>query len=973
MARASPRNDEAGTAPATRGRSVASGFPEELARQLAAAVDASSDGMAIVGADGRFRYVNAAHARIFRWPGRGALVGVDWRSLHPPEEAQRLERELAAAAAGDGHWHGEAIGVRRDGAAVPLDVGFTCLDGGAYAVVVRDISDRKRAERALQESEALYRQIFERNQAVKLLIDPASGRIVDANPAAAEFYGYALEELKRLRITDLNTLPPAEVAELMRQAARERRTSFVFAHRLASGAVRDVEVHSGPVELGGRRLLFSIVHDITERRRAEEALRHSEEKYRVLFEEARDAIYITSRDGRILEANQSFFELFGYTREEVVAMNARDFYVDPSDRERYQEAIERHGALRGFEVQFRRKDGSILDCILKATVRRAYDGAVLGYHGIIQDVTEQKRAERALRASEERYALAVRGANEGLWDWDLEADVVYYSPRWKSMLGLREEDVGTAPDEWFHRVHEEDREALRRAIDDHLAGRTPHFQHEHRMRHQDGSYRWMLSRGLAVRTADGVPYRMAGSQSDITDRKEAEARLLHDAFHDALTGLANRALFMDRLGFLLDRSRRAAHRFAVLFLDLDRFKVVNDSLGHLVGDRLLVAIARRLEECLRPADTVARLGGDEFGILLDAIRDGGDATRIADRVLHALERPFRLEGQDVYIGGSLGIAVSSPDYVRPEELLRDADIALYRAKARGRGRYEVFDTAMHEQIVGQLQLETDLRRAIERRELRLVYQPIISLATGRIVAFEALLRWAHPERGELAPGTFIPIAEETGLVVPIGSWVLREACRQLRDWHDAGLADERVTMNINISGKQFCQGDLVAEVDQILRETGLAGRRLALEITESTVMGNPEDSVSTFSQLRRRGVRLCIDDFGTGYSSLSYLHRFPADALKIDRSFVGRIGAGDDHLEIVRTIVGLAKSLGMEAVPEGVETDIQLARMLELGCRYAQGNRISPPVDARRAGELLRDQPIVHPAAVPAGSARAID
>ncbi|HEX7117717.1 MAG TPA: PAS domain S-box protein [Longimicrobiales bacterium] len=964
-------HDNAVAAPAPLARSAATGPSGDLARQLAAAVEACSDGMAIVGTNARFRYVNAAHARIFGWGGRDALVGRDWKSLHPAEEAERIEREVSAACARDGRWHGEAIGTRRDGTTFPLEVSFTRLVGGEFALVVRDIGDRTSSERALRESEALYRQIFERNRAVKLLIDPETGRIVDANPAAADFYGYSRDELKRRNITDLNSLPPDEVAERMRQATAESCTSFVFAHRLASGAIRDVEVHSGPVDVGGRKLLFSIVHDITERRRTEEALRQSEEKYRILFQEARDAIYITSRDGRILEANRSFYELFGFTPEEVTGMNARDFYLDPADRDRYQSEIERRGSLRSFEVQFRRKDGTIIDCILKSTVRRAYDGTILGYHGIIHDITERKRAERALRESEERYALAVRGANEGLWDWDLETDVVYYSPRWKSMLGLAEDDVGTAPDEWFRRVHDEDRDALRRAIDAHLEGRTPHFEHEHRIRHADGSYRWMLSRGLAVRNAEGVPHRMAGSQTDITDRKKAEERLLHDAFHDALTGLANRALFMDRLGLLLGRSRRRSDHFAVLFLDLDRFKVVNDSLGHLVGDRLLVAIAQRLEECLRPADTVARLGGDEFGILLDSIRDAGDATRISERVLQELERPFRLEGQEVFIGGSLGIALSSADYTRPEDLLRDADIALYRAKAQGRGRYEVFDSAMHEQVVALLQLETDLRKAVDRQEFRLLYQPIVSLATGRIVGFEALLRWMHPERGELAPNEFIPIAEETGLVVPLGSWVLREACRQLRAWHDAHAAD-RITVNVNISGKQFSQGDLVAEVDAVLRETGLAGRFLELEITESTVMGNPEDSIATFSQLRRRGVRLCIDDFGTGYSSLSYLHRFPADTLKIDRSFVGRVGNGGDHVEIVRTILGLAESLGMEAVPEGVETDLQLERMLELGCRYAQGHRISPPVDAHDAGELLRAQPLLDPVAAPDGMARAV-
>ena len=564
----------------------------------------------------------------------------------------------------------------------------------------------------------------------------------------------------------------------------------------------------------------------------------------------------------------------------------------------------------------------------------------------------RRKAEAALRESEERFALAVRGANDGLWDWNLKTDAIYFSPRWKEMLGWEDHEIANEPAEWFKRLHPEEVSRVKAALAAHIDGRHDHFETEHRMLHRDGAYRWMRSRGLAVRDQTGAAYRMAGSQTDITEGKVA----------DALTGLPNRILFIDRLASSIERARRYGdYMFAVLFLDLDRFKLINDSLGHVVGDELLVAIARRLEGCLRSSDTVARLqiehtiarlGGDEFTVLLKDIGDVSDALRVAERVQEALSHAFTLNGQEVFTTASIGITTSATRYQTPEAVLRDADTAMYRAKSRGGARSEVFDREMRDRAVARLQLETDLRRAVERAEFRLYYQPIVSLATRQIAGFEALVRWQHPERGLVLPEEFIRVAEETTIIVPLGWWVVREACRQMRQWQLERVATDAMTICVNLSPKQFSQADLTEGVTRILGETGLPASCLALEITESTIMESTECASAVLAELKQLGVQLAIDDFGTGYSSLSYVHRFPINSLKIDRSFVSEISSQGEPSEIVRAIVNLAHNLGLDVIAEGVETQSQLDHLTMLGCDYGQGYLFSPPVAAELATAL---------------------
>jgi diguanylate cyclase (GGDEF)-like protein/PAS domain S-box-containing protein len=489
-----------------------------------------------------------------------------------------------------------------------------------------------------------------------------------------------------------------------------------------------------------------------------------------------------------------------------------------------------------------------------------------------------------------------------------------------------------------------------------LKGRIATHQMEKRYIHKQGHEVWVLWSVSLARDAHTQTPHLIFQVQDITDRKRAEDRLMHDAFHDALTGLPNRALFMDHLKLAIAHSkRRMDYLFAVLYMDLDRFKIINDSLGHMIGDQLLVGIAKRLENCLRPGDTIARLGGDEFTILLEDVTDEQDVAFVAERIQEELTLPFNLGGRDVFTTVSIGIAISSSGYDKPEDILRDSDTAMYRAKTLGKARHEVFDKAMHAQALKILQIETDLRRAVERQEFFIDYQPIVTLETGKLRGFEALVRWRHPERGLISPADFVPIAEETGLIGQIGAWVLREACRQMNRWNLLYPTDPPLVMSVNLSGKQFAQSNLIGEVANILEETDLPPDCLKLEITESVVMENIETATEMLQQLRALGLKLSIDDFGTGYSSLSYLHKFPIDTLKIDRSFVTQMAENNENAEIVRTIVVLAQNLGMDVVAEGVETTEQCQLLNALRCENGQGYLFSRPVNAATAEKFVAD------------------
>jgi len=564
-----------------------------------------------------------------------------------------------------------------------------------------------------------------------------------------------------------------------------------------------------------------------------------------------------------------------------------------------------------------------------------------------------KRGDELRRESEERYSLALAGSQDGIWDWNLKTNAIQFSARWKQTLGYEEEEIQTEVREWLDRIHPDDRIRVEHDMNAFITGAVPNFENEHRILHRDGSYLWILSRGVAIRDESGIALRIAGSQTDITAVK----------ITDPLTGLPNRVFFMDRLNRVVDRSKRVhGHLFAVLFLDLDRFKLINDSLGHVVGDELLVSFVRRIEQELRrtdvvfrygPCNTLARLGGDEFTVLLDDLQHPSDALRVAERLSDVLRNPFRVGGREIFITASIGVALNSTGFESSLDLLQHADIAMYRAKTK-RGTVELFDSEMQASAIARLQLETELRQAVDRGEFMNWYQSIVDLNSAQIIGFEALVRWRHPSRGLIAPADFIEIAEDTGIIVPLGHQVLREACHQVSEWQRIRPGDPPLIVSVNMSWRNLMQTDLPSEICQLVHEAGIHPSSLKLEITESMVMSNPEKAKAILQELKTFGVLIGMDDFGTGYSSLGYLPSFPLHTLKIDQSFVSRIEVDSDKREIVRTIIVLAHNLGLEVIAEGIETKEQMIILRELGCEFGQGYFFSRPMGGASASELLR-------------------
>ncbi|HEY3055473.1 MAG TPA: EAL domain-containing protein [Thermoanaerobaculia bacterium] len=941
--------------------------------------------------------------------------------------------------------------------------------------------EQKHKEDALRESERRYRQMFENNRAVQLLIDPESGAIVDANMAASDFYGYSQEELKSMRIWDINVLGPDRVRNEMSVAAARERSFFIFRHMRASGEVRDVEVHSGPVDVGGRQLLYSIIHDITERRRAEQALQQSEEKYRNIFKHAPVGILQSTRKGRLITANTALAHILGYdSAEELMQVKARDLWLDSSDRVRVWDEYETRGYAGNLEVQWKKKDGTAIWVQINAHVVTRESGPQY-VEGFIHDVTERKRAEEMLAsASAQRKAVLEAATRVSIIATDAQGVITVFNSGAERMLGYSaEEMIGKhsllelhLPEEIYGRgvtLSEEFRRpisgfdvlALRAALEDleerewtyvlkngntktvlvavtalraddgsitgflHVATDiTERKQNEEMLRKQSAAItasmdgigilnerleftyvndalarlygypkpqtligksiselydetdvdrfnnvivpavrqrgRW---RGEASgRRRDGFTFPQEISLTatdggmvcivrDITERTYAEEQIKHLAYHDALTGLPNRLLFKDRLTVALSHAQRDHSRLAVVFLDLDRFKVINDSLGHNIGDQLLQAVAARVQSCVRDSDTVARLGGDEFTLLLPSLGRSEDAALVAQKIIEAVRYPFHIEGREFFITTSSGISLYPEDGADAATLIKNADTAMYQAKESGRDNYQLFNAFVNAKALQRIALEHGLRRALVNQELMLYYQPIFDLRSGRITGMEALLRWTHPDMGSVPPAVFIPIAEATGVMVPIGGWALRTACRQAKSWHDAGF--RHLTLAVNLSMTQLQQIDLVDRIKEVLDETGLKPELLELEITESSAMQSPETSVRTLVELKKLGIRVSLDDFGTGHSSLSYLKRFPIDTLKIDQSFVRDINADADTAAIVTAIIAMAHSLRMKVIAEGVEQTEQAAFLKRHQCDQMQGYLVKPPVPASEFFELM--------------------
>ncbi len=783
------------------------------------------------------------------------------------------------------------------------------------------------------------------------------GEILDANLAFLEMVGVgSLSELKELNAFDVFVDPEQRVRELDLLRREGAVREFEIEIRRRDGTRRTViDSCSAVREAGNEDVVFhGVLVDITDRKTAERAREESEANFRALIEQSAEAIYVL-QDDRFVLLNPAWERLFGWTQADVIDPGF-DFFrvISPSSHALVHGRV-RHLALgepvpSRFDLEGLTKDGRTIELV--CSVASILWHGRPATQGIYHDVTDLKRSAAQLSRTLSLLSTTLESTADGILVVDDGGRIETCNRKFLEMWRLPE-DVVTASDQdrllGLMAEQLRDGEATVRRVRE--LESNPEIESYDEIEFRDGR---VFERYSIPQRLEGVVMGRVWSFRDVTARKSAEMRLVHDAFHDALTNLPNRALFTDLLARSIGRAkRRDDYAFALLFLDVDRFKVVNDSLGHLIGDHLLIAIARRLERCLRPGDTVARLGGDEFTVLLDDIVDVSDATRIADRIQRDLNLPFNLSGQEVFTSASIGIALSRSGYDKPEELLRDADIAMYRAKALGKQRYEVFDSEMHARAVSQLQLETDLRRALDREEFRIHYQPIYSLLDGTVTGFEALVRWQHPQRGTVLPEEFVSAAEETGLIVLIGRHVLREACRQLREWQ-VQYPLHTLTMSVNLSAKQFRQPDLVEQVSRVLTAWDLAPSSLRLEITESAIIDNPTNAADALARLRALGVKVDLDDFGTGYSSLSYLHRFEIDALKIDRSFIANIGEAGENSEIVRTIINLARGLDMDVVAEGVERPEQLAILRSLGCERVQGYLFSPPLATEAVRSLLK-------------------
>jgi len=813
----------------------------------------------------------------------------------------------------------------RDSDGVPVGVVY----------VATDVTERRRAEQALRESEHRYRTLFDGNPLPMWVYDFETLQFLAVNDAAVRHYGYAKEEFLAMRITEIRPPEDIPLVEAAIRDVRERTFPRLFRHRKKDGTVFYADVTSFEFVSAGRRARLVIAVDVTERRRAETLLRESEERYRSLVELSPDAIMLHT-DGRFIFANRATLKLLGATTaEEIIGTKVID-RVHPAWRDKVQHRFAE--LYSGTEVpmieeQLIRLDGSAVD-VEVAAVGFVFNGKPT-VQVVARDVTERKEIEA-------RYRLLFERNLAGVFRTTVDGRIIDCNDAMARIFGFRDRNELLSQSARSFYFDEHDRDEVMTL----LRAQGSLTNHELRMRRADGTPVWVLENVSLLER--GV---LEGTIVDITDRKTAQEQIEFQAFHDVLTGLPNRRLFRDRIQLALAHARRRRGGFAVMFLDLDQVKLINDTLGHTAGDLLLQRVAQRLTAAVRAEDTVARMGGDEFTILVTEAADRRAAATVAQKILETVAAPMTIETHELFVTTSIGVAMYPEDGVDADTLLKNADRAMYRAKEAGRNNYQYATPAVFDTGAGRLSIESSLHHAFEREEFVVHYQPMIDLASGDMVGAEALVRWKHPEFGLMAPDDFIPIAEECGLIVPIGEWVLRSACRQMKAWHDDGHRDLRIA--VNLSPRQFQQRDLPLMVERILAETALRPDSLDLEITESTAMQNAELSLGIMQRLKEMGVRISIDDFGTGYSSLSYLKRFPIDTVKIDQNFVRGLSAESSDGAIIAAVISMARALKLSVIAEGVENEEQLAFLQRERCEMIQGFLYSKPVPADEFGVAL--------------------
>lgn len=827
---------------------------------------------------------------------------------------------------------------------VPLEDGV--------AVTIKDISEEKRALEALQKRE---HQLSEAQQIAHIGSWDVDSRAQIPTWSDESYRIYGLEpQSVELTVEKVFELIHPDDRAMVREIVMESKQNlkpFTLQHRLIrpDGSLRIVESRAEVVPGKGDVPLRMIgtMRDVTEQVHFERALRESQERLQAIITSVDMVIWSLDRNGVIILSEGRGLAAAGLQPGEVVGRSIFDLYPHGSPS---AEAARR--ALSGEDVSVTLNTNGV-HWETRYSPLRDQNGELVGATGVAIDISERLHAVEALRQAEEKYRSIFEHAVEGIFQSTPETGYISVNPALARIYGYDSpQDLISSVTDISQQLFVDPQRCseLLQTLNEEGSIRDVEAQ----VHRKDGTVIWISINARAIRDEAGNVKFYEGSVEDISQRKESEYRLHLEAFYDRLTKLPNRALFLNRLGHVLELAKRRENfYFAVLFLDFDGFKHINDSLGHVLGDELLIEIGRRLGVGLRPGDTVARLGGDEFTVLLEDIKDVASAIQVAERIHYEMSRPLHLAGHEVFPSVSIGIAFGSTNYDKAEDVLRDADTAMYRAKGRARGQYQVFDPSMHAHAVHRLNMEGDLRRAIESAEITPFYQPIVALNDGQLHGFEALVRWRHPERGLVAPIEFIAIAEETGLIIPLDERVRWLACRQLQQWQADYEHGHQWTMSVNVSRKTFSVTDLDTEVEHVLHMTQLRPQSLKVEITETTIVDNVAVAESTLRKLKERGVSLSMDDFGTGYSSLSYLHRFPLDTLKIDRSFVMRIVQGGESLEIVRAIITLAHTLNMAVVAEGVETAEQATLLRGLGCEYGQGYFFSAPVPPEAATHML--------------------
>jgi diguanylate cyclase (GGDEF)-like protein/PAS domain S-box-containing protein len=926
----------------------------DLARE---AFDRTAVGLAVATLDGVFRQMNRAFCAIVGYE-RDELIGRPFSAITHPDDLAHDEEILRALRSGadtsttaDKRYvrkDGSEVWVRRTTAVVRDAAGEPSYLVGAYV----DLTEQHSKDRALHQAHAFLRAIVETSP-IAIYTTDREGRVTFWNSAAERTFGFsAAQAMGRLP----PFIPPNRADEARALGARVLAGEVLDGLQLervrADGSAIGIRSSVAPLRDAEDRVIGVLVAcvDVTDARRAAEELERHLHFTRALLDAIPNPVYYKDREGRYRVHNRAWAELFGGGRD-WLGKTVFDMYpadIAAAHHERDRTLLERPSSTT-YEMLMPTSLGETRQMLYNKVSFVDRQGEVGGLIGVVTDVTRYKETERALEASEARFRVLTESSLDLISVIDADGTFRYQSAALRSLLGY--DPAETVGRNVFELVHRDDAEHMRAAMRRIIETRQSSSPVELRFRHRDGA--WRVFESLGTNCLDNPHIRgVVFNSRDVTDRKIIQQRIQHLAYHDNLTGLPNRSLLQDRLAHAIARAERSHRKVAVLFIDLDNFKNINDTLGHDVGDELLRQVSRRLSECVRVEDTIARQGGDEFIVLLDSLEDSRGASLVAQKVLNALRRPLALGATEQHVSASVGISLYPEDGRDAQTLMKNADTAMFHGKSLGKNTYQFFTSQMNIAVKRRMTLESALRRAVMQKDFVLHYQPQINLETGEVIAVEALVRWKTEDSGTVMPGDFIPLAEETGLINEIGEWVLREGCRQAKEWQDQGLPARR--MAVNLSARQFADRGFFDMVTRVLADTRLDPSCLELEITESQVMRQTEGVMTLLNRLSKMGVQLAIDDFGTGYSSLSYLKRLPIQKLKIDQSFIRDITVDPNDTAIVVAIINMARSLDLETIAEGVETAGQLALLRSKGCRMGQGFYFSAPLRAEALYPLLK-------------------